>query len=131
MAEYIKRETLVEWLRNESDKYRMKDVAPVGWTLIGLINELHKIPAADVVPRENYESMEQTVFKLTEALAERKHGKWIPHETDFVAEIFCSNCHAFYWKYMDDYKFCPNCGADMRETCNKSDDDAVNASLVD
>ena len=98
MAEYIKRETLVEWLRNESDKYNMKDVAPVGWTLIGLINELHKIPTADVV--------------------ERKHGKWIWQLADNGwADNICSVCG--YTINDDvhvhvDYNFCPNCGADMR-----------------
>lgn len=118
MAEYIKREALVEWLRNESDKYSMKDVAPIGWTLIGLINEQHKIPTADVVPRKDYESMERTVDKLNKSLfflstIKRNRAKWIQHETDFVAQIFCSNCYSFFWQWMYEFKFCPNCGADM------------------
>ena len=97
MAEYIKRDELAKWLKDESDSYSMKDVAPVGWTLIGLINELSKIPTADVV--------------------EQKHGKW-----NWVGfNIECSECGAMpnFDSTEPLYNFCPNCGADNRESEGK------------
>lgn len=77
-----------------------------------------RIPSADVVPRENYKSMERTVDKLNKALAERKHGEWETVYLDQVyagcrpRAIYCSNCHI-----VSAFKtpFCPNCGAEQRE----------------
>lgn len=116
MAEYIKRE----------DAYDVACAECEAGTFYDIPSKIEAIPAADVVPRENYESMEQTVFKLTEALAKRKHGKW----KDTLQGWKCSACHKEqdYSVYFD---FCPNCGARMTETCNNSAADAVNASLVD
>lgn len=100
MAEYIKRDELAKWLKDESDSYSTKDVAPVGWTLIGLINELSKIPSADVV--------------------ERKHGKWIgiPHKTISKRNrtvhsmvYICPLCRYSNGRHKSN--FCPNCGARM------------------
>ena len=50
-----------------------------------------------VVPLEDYRSMEQTVHKLTQALAEAepiKHGRWIKITQEWAdyAEYFCSCC---------------------------------------
>lgn len=53
-------------------------------------------PTVDAVPLEDYRSMEQTVYKLTQALAEaeRKHGRWIKITQEWAdyAEYFCSCC---------------------------------------
>lgn len=71
------------------------------------------------------------------------HGKWkyqtMVHESGIKANgVECSICGATYNlsitlpdMMVEALNFCPNCGADMRETCNKASDDAVNASLVD
>lgn len=51
-------------------------------------------------------------------IEERKKGKWIDEgiygEGHSERAIRCSNCDWYYIGYLDDYKFCPNCGADMR-----------------
>lgn len=53
---------------------------------------------------------------------ERKKGKWINEgvygEGHSQCSIRCSNplCNFHYIGYIDDYDFCPNCGADMRGT---------------
>ena len=55
-------------------------------------------------------------------VTEQKHGKWIdppknPHYPT-IAFFACSECG-----FIEDYrpKFCPNCGADMREeSCTKN-----------
>ena len=41
---------------------------------------------------------------------ERKKGKWI--DDGFVGQYCCSECDYYS---IDEYNFCPNCGADMRE----------------
>ena len=74
--------------------------------------ELDRLPSADVVPRADYESMEQTVYKLSQALTERKKGKW-----DWIGfNIECSECGCMpnFDSTEPLYNFCPNCGADMR-----------------
>lgn len=47
------------------------------------------------------------------ALAEIQSGNWIHLPNEWCE---CSVCHDFWTKpeYARDFKFCPNCGADMR-----------------
>ena len=68
-----------------------------------------------VAVRKAFESLEQfgNAEQLPSAQAEREKGKWIADNHDFWV---CSNC-----KFPSEahganilYKFCPNCGADMR-----------------
>ena len=72
-------------------------------------------PTIEAVPLEDYRSMEQTVYKLTQALAEAepKHGRWI----DKAAEdcFRCSVCEEYTHMEMPRllYHYCPNCGARM------------------
>lgn len=49
-----------------------------------------------------------------------KYGEWIP-EDDITPDYWrcCSNCHHLEKRDYKRFKFCPNCGADMRG--NKSD----------
>ena len=42
---------------------------------------------------------------------ERPHGKWLTETIDGF--VRCSECK---WVDILNYKFCPNCGADMRES---------------
>lgn len=75
-------------------------------------------PTVDVVPAEDYRSMEQTVYKLTQALAEAepvKHGRWVHkygdrHEEPALLGGECSICGYVHTAT----NYCPNCGADMR-----------------
>ena len=79
-----------------------------------LLNKIEDMPIADV--------------------REVKRGKWIPPKFPYPwYHAHCSNCgyedpfshggcaewNGAEWKAMN---FCPNCGADMRETNNKKDD---------
>lgn len=57
------------------------------------------------------------VFKAIEAI-EPKHGRWIYFEE--IRAYSCSECHRYQYGNtlegtVDDYKFCPNCGAKMDE----------------
>ena len=50
---------------------------------------------------------------LPSAQPERKRGQWIPNMVwDAVNGYRCSQCGAYH---VARYKFCHNCGADMRE----------------
>lgn len=75
-----------------------------------------------VVPLEDYRSMEQTVHKLTQAIAEAepiRHGRWLPYE--FATNKRwrkCSVCGTAD-EYINEFglvanrRYCPNCGAKM------------------
>lgn len=78
---------------------------------------LFEIPTIEAVPLEDYRSMEQTVHKLTQAIAEAepKHGRWIPSDKGDCTYI-CSECGFVRDAYiLEEKAFCPHCGADMRE----------------
>lgn len=52
-------------------------------------------------------------FESARRLFERPQGEWIRKPTEHRVDIICTNCG-----YDDGYmcfKFCPNCGADMRK----------------
>ena len=45
---YISREDLARWLKERSKEFDLEDVSPVGWTLLGLINELDQAPFKEI-----------------------------------------------------------------------------------
>ena len=74
-------------------------------------------PAIEAVPLEDYRSMEQTVPKLTQAIAEaeRKHGRWLPSDKGDCTYI-CSECGFVRDAYiLAEKAYCPRCGARMDE----------------
>ena len=78
------------------------------------------------VPYVRYDDMVYVIKSLPSAQPERKKGKWIEFDSseDKYDVIKCPCCkHTFivdsyHWTDIgfikDDFKFCPNCGADMR-----------------
>ena len=61
-------------------------------------------------------SVEDIICDLPSAQPERKKGKWIKL---YAGNYKCSVC-GDWWanddnEMVEDFKFCPNCGADMRE----------------
>lgn len=74
---------------------------------------INNAPTIETVPLEDYRSMEQTVYKLTQALAEAepiKHGRW---KAAGMGDYMCSLCAE--WVSGNRYHYCPNCGAKMDE----------------
>lgn len=79
-------------------------------------------PTIEAVPLEDYRSMEQTVHKLTQAIAEAepvKHGRWLRTDA-YPHRIYCSECYATFirndeFPHLEDipHNYCPNCGAKM------------------
>lgn len=56
-----------------------------------------------------------------EAEAERKRGKWLPDNRSYEIKFICSCCKESevvpttgFTRYEPIWKYCPNCGADMR-----------------
>lgn len=64
------------------------------------------------------------IKNLPSAQPERKRGKWIYGEDEYGIDGYrCDKCGFFvpwdyvhnFINYIDDYNFCPNCGARMEE----------------
>ena len=95
--------------------YIKRDDAMDAWYWNERYTDIEGIPAADVVEREQYESMERTVKKLTDAVAktEQKHGEW--GKTKQEEFLRCSACDGFVLlaSISKDFNYCPNCGARM------------------
>ena len=102
--------------------------------------ETHKKLSANLQPCEDCISREQAVYvasgycepqniadelrKLPSVQPQPKRGKWID-QADSIGEYAsgcyeCDECHEVFWLESgtpqdNEYNFCPNCGADMRE----------------
>lgn len=83
--------------------------------------ELDNAPTVEPQPFVNItfneEKMKEFVAQakaeiLAEYKIERPQGEWISHADSWKKT--CSNC-GFNWKHVDEFDFCPNCGADMRK----------------
>ena len=88
-------------------------------TLQMITQYIKALPAVETVPLEDYRSMEQTVHKLTQAIAEPiKHGRWLPSDKGDCTYT-CSECGFVRDAYiLEEKAYCPRCGADMREVEN-------------
>ena len=118
MAKYIDREKAILALLEKGQHSKRYKIGKIWELNFDEIREAIKaIPSADVVPRNDYESMKRTVDKLNKALAERKRGMWqiVEKHTEYRTER-CSICGfvANRTYIRDIWNFCPNCGADMR-----------------
>ena len=86
------------------------DLREVHYSQLDMECNIDMMPTIEAVPLEDYRSMEQTVYKLTQALAEAepiKHGRWIKRgdnswECSVCHEISCCNGN-----------YCVDCGAQM------------------
>lgn len=84
MAEYIKRETVINHLDACMDTIWKPEIVALKCFVEG-------IPAADVAPV--------------------RHGKWMPFHAEFAGDIqYCSVCEI---GFADRTSFCPHCGAVM------------------
>lgn len=79
----------------------------------------------DIIPMSMKEEKGDLVSrKLTDAICEdkackyraneRPQGEWIDHSC-YKDVIICSNCKCGDYRWHKDFKFCPNCGADMQK----------------
>lgn len=60
-----------------------------------------------------------TLKRMLEELTERKHGEWIKDRLCSTSGGTygvrrCSVCEHYFQDLVNEYNFCPNCGADMR-----------------
>ena len=77
-----------------------------------------------VTPFDDEYRIRDAIEDLPSAQPERKRGKWIYGEDEYGIDGYhCDKCGFFvpwdyahkFINYIEDYKFCPGCGADMRE----------------
>lgn len=66
MSEYINRDDFIKLLQTEWKDIEYREM-PIGFTILGIIKELKKFPAADVVERELYERALSDVVELSVA----------------------------------------------------------------
>ena len=108
MAEYIERETAIEYLMTnmgwkDEDGYSVDDADEKRNIITDLISG---IPAADVKPVVRGKWEEREVFTAK-------------GNVDMLQSAFCPVCKRYhttpYSYYFTVYNYCPNCGADMRE----------------
>lgn len=63
----------------------------------------------DIIYIDKNETAER-IRKIPSIDIEPKRGEWM--DDDFVGQYRCSECDYYA---IDEYDYCPNCGADMRE----------------
>lgn len=87
-----------------------------------IMDIIDRQPTIETVPIEDYRSMEQTVYKLTQALAEAepiKHGRWeVVYYDNIPTLAYCNRCDQVLQLTRETEKlpnYCPNCGAKMDE----------------
>lgn len=99
MAEYIKREEAIAYIREQSEECQKAFEELGGESGIyadaynDLAEDFYSIPAADVVPVV--------------------HGRWEPFHSEAAGDIqYCSACEIGFGAKTD---YCPHCGAKMME----------------
>ena len=99
MDEYIKRETALSLVQPDTpqDEKAVVTIATAK-KLIRIV--LHRTPAADVAPV--------------------RHGKWTITE-GMIENAVCSNCGRHFQSYYEEYRYCPNCGAEMMGETHESE----------
>ena len=98
-------------------------------TLQGTIEELNNLINAKDIPIFYKPSLEHIKETIELELKEQKTGHWIEGQTNNskIHNILCSNCsegypskgHANSQYTGEKFKFCPNCGAKMKEKQNE------------
>ena len=80
------------------------------------------------VEYEEYAEAREVINRLPSAQPERKKGKWIYGEDEYGIDGYhCDKCGFFvpwdyahtFINYIEDYNFCPYCGAEMDEEKKK------------
>ena len=103
MSDYISRQAAIEAIENTD------------WYHINHSGELvHGANSNDDTPLYKADDVYKAIDAVPAAdVVERKTGKWIKRALGWK----CSNCNlCTNDRGADDFNFCPNCGADMRET---------------
>ena len=74
--------------------------------------EPYQLTDADKVMNHAFEIAASYVYNLSAAQPERKRGKWIDDGDPFMWEC---GCCGYRVKRYNNTRYCPNCGAEMRE----------------
>ena len=94
-----------------------------------LLDYIHNEPIGKMLC-DRY-NLDGVIKQLPSAQPERKRGKWIYGEDEYGIDGYhCDKCGFFvlwdyahkFINYIEDYNFCPGCGADMREVDDERPD---------
>ena len=107
-----------------SDSISRQQVIDELFKLYEYQRDIDPTEAADLV-RQGIYLAEKKIEQLPPAQPERKKGRWINRSLNILypewERYTCSVCG----KHSDNYDYCPNCGADMRQK-EGSDDNRLN-----
>lgn len=84
-------------------------------------DSLHRLSADAHLLAGSYE--QEVAIMLIKAFKsaqpERKRGRWIDKTSGYAFNYECSNCgYTVHYQFIDEYNFCPNCGAKMKGDTN-------------
>lgn len=96
MTEYIKRDELY----NNLVLLAKYEIGERQQGILGCAETVRMCPAADVAPV--------------------RHGKWTITE-GMIENAVCSNCGRHFQSYYEEYRYCPNCGAEMMGETHESE----------
>ncbi len=80
-----------------------------------VLNLLSSMPPEEAITQA---MLIQSVKQMAAAQPERKRGKWIDDGDPFMWEC---GCCGYRVKRYNNTRYCPNCGADMREDDHETD----------
>ena len=98
----------------------LKHIEKIRWG-VQMMDDTHR---ASIIMNGMY-LCEKAVRNQPSTQPERQKGEWIYGEDEYGIDGYhCNKCGFFvpwdyahtFINYIKDYNFCPNCGADMRET---------------
>ena len=115
----ISREALKAERRCGMSKERpFEDITPVPNIKVGYFEKEEYLKIIDRQEKqiETFAYQIMTLQSRIEILgkSQRPQGEWIEHNC-YKDVIICSNCNSGDSRWHKDFKFCPNCGADMRK----------------
>ena len=112
MSDYISRKELLK------HQYRIDDSATLSTRDVVNVEDIENATSADVISIDQANAM----IKSYVSHYEENKGEWILAYRDCGVEFYyCSKCNlgravidGSYYKSLDEFKKCPNCGADIR-----------------
>lgn len=93
-------------------------------TLYGAIKQLHELKMAEDMPIYYKPVIAEVINVLLMDAQEEKHGKWIHNDNNLDTCSICGSPIPLHkvefkgvviWEDNSFVKYCPNCGAEMRE----------------
>lgn len=110
MDDLISRQSLYDKMREAEELAQKRVIDTRKTSSDGSINPIYAIYKTQLNERTRFKEM-----IYDEPSAERKKGKWVVKEEDWRKQQSWNECSECGFATSSQYKFCPDCGADMGE----------------